>query len=258
MARVLIVDDSLMVRTLLRDILASAGHEIVGDAPDGVRAEAGVRRLRPDLVTLDLVMPVRGGLDSLPYLLEADPSLAVVVCSASLDQRRVLAALRLGAIGFIVKPFDHQSVLANVTEALALTAGRRPEAATTARSLLSDGISAGDRSAEQREFVRVAAALPIRVTPADGRPLVTVTVDLSSSGLLLSRGDFALETRVDFRVELGAGQPPIVGRARVARIDGDGQPALAFEQVSVEDHERLNAYIQQHQPSHQPPSAIAT
>jgi two-component system chemotaxis response regulator CheY len=257
-ARVLIVDDSLMIRTLLRDILSSDGHEIVGDAADGVQAESDVRRLGPDLVTLDLVMPVRGGIDSLPHLLEADPSLAVVVCSASLDQRRVLAALRHGAIGFIVKPFDHQSVLANVTEALALTADRRPAAAMAAHSLLPDGISVGDRSTEQREFVRVAAALPVRVTPADGRPLVTATVDLSSSGLLLSRGDFALQTRVEFSVELGAGQPPIVGRAHVARVDGDGRPGLAFEQVSVEDHERLNTYIQQHQPSTRPPSAIRT
>jgi hypothetical protein len=94
----------------------------------------------------------------------------------------------------------------------------------------------------------VTAALAVRVTPPNGRPLVTVTVDLSGNGLRLSTGNLTLETRVDFRLELSADEPPILGRARVARVDGDGRSALAFEQVSVEDHERLNAYIQQHAP----------
>jgi two-component system chemotaxis response regulator CheY len=80
MARVVIVDDSLVIRTPLRKILAGGGHEIVGEAPDSLQAETCVRRLRPDLVTLDLVMPVRGGLDSIPYLLDVDRSLALVVC----------------------------------------------------------------------------------------------------------------------------------------------------------------------------------
>jgi two-component system, chemotaxis family, chemotaxis protein CheY len=257
MARVVIVDDSLMIRTLLREILASGGHQIVGEAPDGLQAEACVRRLRPDLVTLDLVMPVRGGLDSIPYLLEVDRSLAVVVCSASLDQRRVLAALRHGAIGFIVKPFDAQSVLANVDAALALATSRNHAAAAGPNPAPPTAIPAGDRSSEQREFTRVTAALAVRVTPPNGRPLVTVTVDLSGNGLRLSSGNLALETRVGFRLELSAAQPPILGRARVARVDGDGRPALAFEHVSVADHERLNAYIQQHAPPSQARPAIA-
>jgi two-component system, chemotaxis family, chemotaxis protein CheY len=257
MARVLIVDDSLMIRTLLREILASAGHEIVGEAADGLQAEACVRRLLPDLVTLDLVMPVRGGLDSIPYLLEVDRSLAVVVCSASLDQRRVLTALRHGAIGFIVKPFDAQSVLTNLDAALALATSRNHAAAAGPNPAPPKAIPAGDRSNEQREFTRVTAALAVRVTPPNGRPLVTVTVDLSGNGLRLSTGNLTLETRVDFRLELSAAQPPILGRARVARVDGDGRPALAFEHVSVADHERLNAYIQQHAPPSQARPAIA-
>jgi two-component system chemotaxis response regulator CheY len=251
MARVLIVDDSLMIRTLLREILASGGHEIVGEASDGLQAEASVHRLLPDLVTLDLVMPVRGGLDSIPYLLQADPSLAVVICSASLDQRRILTALRHGAIGFIVKPFDRQSVLANLDEALALITSRKHAAATVPGATLPRAISANDRSNEHREFTRVSAALAVQVTPPDGRPLVTVTVDLSANGLRLSSGSLALQTRVGFRLELSADQPPILGRARVVRVDGTGRPALAFEQVSVEDHERLNAYIRQHTPPSQ-------
>ena len=119
MARVVIVDDNLLSRTLLRRILNDGEHEVVGEAADGVRAPACVDEVRPELVTLDLVMPGRGGLATLEHLLMVDPSLAVVVCSASLDRQRVLAALRLGAKGFIVKPFNHETVLDTVRDALA-------------------------------------------------------------------------------------------------------------------------------------------
>jgi two-component system, chemotaxis family, chemotaxis protein CheY len=118
-ARILIVDDNLLCRVMLRQILSDGGHEVIGEAGDGVQAPACVHELGPELVTLDLVMPGRGGLATLEHLLMIDPSLAVVVCSASLDQRHVIAALRLGASGFIVKPFNNETVLDAVHDALA-------------------------------------------------------------------------------------------------------------------------------------------
>jgi hypothetical protein len=176
-------------------------------------------------------------------------------CSASLDQRRVLAALRHGAIGFIVKPFDAQSVLANIDGALALVISRNHAAAAGPSSAPPTAIPAGDRSSEQREFTRVTAALAVRVTP---RTAVRCYLHRRSqrqriaNGLRLFSGNLALETGVEFRLELSAAEPPILGRARVARVDGDGRPALAFEEVSVADHKRLNAYIEQHTPPSQP------
>ena len=88
----------------MRRILSDAGHEVVGDAQDGLDAPARVHELRPELVTLDLVMPGRSGLTTLRHLLMVDSSLTVVVCSASLNQHNVIEALRLGAKGLIVKP----------------------------------------------------------------------------------------------------------------------------------------------------------
>ncbi len=111
-------------RTLLRRILSDAGHEVVGEAQDGLEAPARVHELRPELVTLDLVMPRRGGLTTLGHLLMVDSSLTVVVCSASLNQHNVIAALRLGARGFIVKPFNPEAVLDAVHDALTDTDDR--------------------------------------------------------------------------------------------------------------------------------------
>jgi two-component system chemotaxis response regulator CheY len=242
LARIVIVDDNLMIRTLLREILDGGDHQIVGEAHDGLQAESQVRALRPDLVTLDLGMPVRGGLESLPYLLSVDPPPVVVVCSALLNERNVMAALRSGAAGFIVKPFDRQSVLAGVDEALVPA---QTERVPDESSLPGLPIPTGSVEVveDQREFGRVPTALAVRVTPDGGPSMNTVTVDVSGSGLLLSAGRFAIGTLLDFCLQLGSGQGEIQGRARVARLDGAGRPALAFELVSVDDHQRLNAHI---------------
>jgi two-component system chemotaxis response regulator CheY len=243
MARIVIVDDNLMIRRLLGDILSSGGHEVVGEAHDGLHAETSVRRLRPELVTLDLVMPRRGGLDALPALLAIAPQLVVVVCSASLDQRRVIAALRLGAKGFVVKPFDRESVLTNVADTLSRAArSKRPIDSATIPRRPPDGPPAR-RDHEQRDYTRVEDALAITVTPYGGDPVAAVTVDLSGTGALLSSGQLAPGTPVDFRLLIDAAEDPITGQARVVRVDARGRPALEFEHVSVGDHERLIAHV---------------
>jgi two-component system, chemotaxis family, chemotaxis protein CheY len=111
LARIVIVDDNLMIRTQLDQIFSSAGHDVIGLAADGLDAPLLVRDLHPDLVTLDLVMPGRDGLTTLEHLLIIDPGLAVIVCSASLQQQTVIRALKLGATDFIRKPFDRETVL---------------------------------------------------------------------------------------------------------------------------------------------------
>jgi hypothetical protein len=188
-------------------------------------------------------MPVRCGLDTLPRLLDIDPAVAVVICSSSLNQRRVLTALRMGAIGFIVTPFDRDSVLAEIHHAASRAT---PTASRIDISRLSGPTALSSPADEQREFIRIDATLPIRVSAVGERPVITTTVDLSGSGALLSAGPFTVDTQVEFRLELGAGAPPIHGRACVARVDADGRPALAFKQVSIDDHQRLIAHLHAH------------
>jgi two-component system, chemotaxis family, chemotaxis protein CheY len=239
-ARIVIIDDSLLIRTLLSEILTEAGHTVVGVASDGLSAPAIVQEHMPDLVTLDLVMPGRDGIVTLKHLLIHDAMLPVVVCSASLDQRRVVEALRLGARGFIVKPFTRETVLAAVDEAL--TNGR-----DLARGLCSrrPGPTPEPEALEDRgEFARVHIALPVVVETTDGdTTFKTVTVDISGGGLLLAGGPLGLDVTVRVRLELEGDDAPIQAVARVVRFTDGGQPALAFEHIPLNDHERLTSRI---------------
>jgi two-component system chemotaxis response regulator CheY len=111
MKRLLVVDDALFMRKLIRGVANEAGWDVVGEAGDGQEAVALYQQLRPDLVTMDLVMPVMGGLESLRQIREIDPHAQVVVVTA-LDQKQALMdSIRDGAIDFIVKPFEKQRVL---------------------------------------------------------------------------------------------------------------------------------------------------
>ena len=106
--RVLVVDDALIMRTMIKDVARSAGWEIAGEATTGTEAVRRWRELRPDLVTLDIVMPEMDGVEALRLIRTEDPEARVVMVSA-VDQRAKLAeCIGLGAHDFIVKPFDRQ------------------------------------------------------------------------------------------------------------------------------------------------------
>lgn len=118
MARVLIVDDARFTRTVLADVLAGGGHEVVGEAADGDEALERYRSLRPDVVTLDITMPGKDGLAVLGELLEDDPAARVVMCSAIGEQPRVVASLAAGARDYVVKPIEAPRLLAAIDQAL--------------------------------------------------------------------------------------------------------------------------------------------
>ncbi len=110
--RLLIIDDALIIRELIKDAAKAAGWEIVAEAANGQVAIDKFREVRPDAVTLDLVMPEYNGLHALQGIKELDPEARVLVVSA-LEQTSVLKeALQLGATDFIVKPFDKAHVVA--------------------------------------------------------------------------------------------------------------------------------------------------
>ncbi|AGA24757.1 response regulator [Singulisphaera acidiphila] len=110
MKRLLVVDDALLMRKMICDVAVEAGWEVAGEARDGTEAVELYARLRPDLVTMDVVMPKMGGLEALRQIRAADPGAQVVMVTA-LDQKQTLMeSIRDGAIDFIVKPFDRDRV----------------------------------------------------------------------------------------------------------------------------------------------------
>ena len=119
MARVLVVDDAAFMRKMLSDALVKGGHEVVGEAGDGVEAVARFQELAPDVMTLDITMPEKDGLAALAEIVAADPSARVVMCSALGQESKVLEAIKLGAKDFVVKPFQPQRVIEAVGKALA-------------------------------------------------------------------------------------------------------------------------------------------
>jgi two-component system chemotaxis response regulator CheY len=110
--RLLIADDAVIMREIIKDTAQSAGWEVVGEARNGAEAIELYQELKPDVVTLDLVMPEYDGLHALRGILAYDPNATVLVVSA-LDQKSVLQnAFRHGATDFLVKPFDKSQLIA--------------------------------------------------------------------------------------------------------------------------------------------------
>lgn len=118
MVKILVVDDALFMRTMLRGILEKGGHTVLGEAANGVEAVNQYRALQPELVLMDITMPELSGIEAVKAIKILDEGAKVIMCSAMGQQSMVLEAIQAGAKDFIVKPFNHERVLkaiANVT-----------------------------------------------------------------------------------------------------------------------------------------------
>ncbi len=118
MARILIVDDSLIMRRNLKMIFVAAGHTVVAEASNGRDAINEYQQHHPDVVTMDITMPVMDGIESARKIIELDSAARIVMISA-LDQRHmVFEALENGAKHYILKPFQGEQVLEVVDQVL--------------------------------------------------------------------------------------------------------------------------------------------
>jgi two-component system chemotaxis response regulator CheY len=116
--RILIVDDSFYMRTMLKNMLTDAGYEVVGEAANGEQALEMAASTKPDLITLDVILPDNTGLDVLKNLRQSQPDSKVVMCSAVGQEVIVDEAIENGALAYIVKPFSEEKVLEIVGAAL--------------------------------------------------------------------------------------------------------------------------------------------
>lgn len=113
MANVLVVDDAVFMRRMLSDILTKAGHKIVGEAENAKEAVVLYKKLKPDVMTLDIIMPVVDGIDAVKAIKEIvshDKKARILMVSAMGQQEFVVETIQAGAKDFIVKPFQSSRV----------------------------------------------------------------------------------------------------------------------------------------------------
>ncbi len=116
--RVLIADDARFMREMIREIIEPDGFEVVGEAADGDQVVEEYRRLEPDLVTMDVVMPKRTGIEAVKEIRTFAPDARIVMVSALGQEAMVMEALQAGALDYVVKPFKAEGVRSTLRKAL--------------------------------------------------------------------------------------------------------------------------------------------
>ena len=117
--RVLVVDDAIFMRNMIKDIFASGGFEVVGEAANGLEAVEKYKDLKPDLTTMDIVMPFKSGIEATREIIKYDANAVVIMCSALGQESKVLEAVKSGAKDFVVKPFQPERILDAAAKAVA-------------------------------------------------------------------------------------------------------------------------------------------
>ncbi|CAB4846986.1 unannotated protein [freshwater metagenome] len=159
MIGVMLVDDHRLVRAGLAALIdGTADLRVAGEAADGAQAVALVEEFDPDVILMDLSMPVMDGVEATRALLALRPGSVVVVLTSFSDQARVVEALRAGAVGYLLKDSDPDVLLAAVRSA---AAGHAPLDPRVARALLPSApqpiSQAGGLSAREREVLALVA-----------------------------------------------------------------------------------------------------
>ena len=106
MANILIVDDSRTSRKMLRNLLEENGHIVVGEAKDGQEGVNLAKELNPDVITLDITMPVLDGIGALELIKQDNPNAKAIMVTAAGQKDKIVKAVKLGASEFVSKPYE--------------------------------------------------------------------------------------------------------------------------------------------------------
>ena len=109
--KVLVVDDSGFMRSILKGIILKDPFELVGEAANGLEAVQKYADLKPDIVTMDIVMPEMDGIEAVRNIRAMDPNACIIMVSAMGQQGMVIDAIQAGARDFIIKPFQPSRVM---------------------------------------------------------------------------------------------------------------------------------------------------
>ncbi|MFQ5962930.1 MAG: response regulator [Candidatus Scalinduaceae bacterium] len=118
MKRVLIVDDASVVRLMMKKILNQGDFTVVGEAANGREAFEKYKELRPDVVTMDMVMPEADGIQATKDITAFDTNAKVVIVSGIDQKKMLMQAIKAGASSYIVKPFEHERVISTLNEVI--------------------------------------------------------------------------------------------------------------------------------------------
>ncbi|MFW9880301.1 MAG: response regulator [Candidatus Thorarchaeota archaeon] len=116
--RVLIVDDSQVMREMIGDVLKTQGFEVVGEATDGQEALNQYKKLKPDIVTMDVVMPKEHGIDAVKKIIAIDKEAKIIIISGLYQKTLVMEALDAGALDYVIKPFEPSELIETVNKNL--------------------------------------------------------------------------------------------------------------------------------------------
>ncbi len=114
MTKILIIDDASFMRKILTKIFIQKGYEVVGEAVDADSGIAAYKEIKPDLVTMDICMPLKSGIEAINEIIAYDKNAKILVCSALGQEILVMEAIEAGAKDFIVKPFKKDKVLQTI------------------------------------------------------------------------------------------------------------------------------------------------
>ncbi|MFL6289127.1 MAG: response regulator [Actinomycetes bacterium] len=152
MITVLVVDDHSMVRAGLQQLLASASDiEVLGSAENGSQAVELAAKVRPNVVLMDLQMPVMDGVQATAALREESPDSAVVIVTSFSDRERIIGAVDAGAVGYLLKDASPDEILAGVRAAARGESPLHPRAARELLSARSESPSRADIELTARE-----------------------------------------------------------------------------------------------------------
>lgn len=118
MKKVLIVDDSLMMRKMLKDIVEKEGYKVVAEASNGEEAIQKYKMTKPDLVTMDITMPEMNGIQALIELKKIDDNVKVIMLTAMGQKTMVIDAIKHGAKDFLIKPFEKEKLISSISKVM--------------------------------------------------------------------------------------------------------------------------------------------
>lgn len=112
----MVVDDSNVIRTVIEDTLKNQKYEIVCSAKNGREAVLQFEMYKPDVITMDITMPIMDGIETIKKIIAIDPNVRILVISALSDKKTLLEAIKLGASGFLCKPFNDLDLIEAIQE----------------------------------------------------------------------------------------------------------------------------------------------